>query len=65
MSWVKYLDSAKKVLAAIEEHGPRDGDGDLMHPYFSWARRLRDEIKRAEEWQKITGKLTDKAEEGA
>ena len=58
MSWVKYLDAAKKILAAIEEHGPRDDVNELMHPYFSWAKRLRDEIQRAEAWSKVTKEVS-------
>lgn len=61
--WEKELEGAKKVLAALYAVGPRDEKGELVPPYFGWARRLEGDVERLQKWLDIKIELTDKGKE--
>jgi len=44
------IKGATEVLRCIRDHGPRDGDNELMEPYRTWAGRLDRDLAKLNQW---------------
>lgn len=46
----EHIEAAEAVKKAIEEKGVRDGEGRLVEPYAAWHRRLKEDLRKWNEW---------------
>ncbi|MBA7694180.1 hypothetical protein ES703_102787 [subsurface metagenome] len=40
----------QSILDAIDDNGPRDGQGELMPPFKAWSRGLRRDMEKYRQW---------------
>jgi len=65
MSFQTHLGDCKAILTCMLDKAPRDGAGDYVKPFSVWIRKLREDIRKAEEWEKSTAEQTRDKEDGA
>jgi len=46
--------SIQKIMEVIEAAAPRNHDGEMMSPYCQWAKELRRDIDKGQQWLEAT-----------